>query len=94
MFARVAASTRAHSRLLAGTVAAGATLAVANHYNNNNKLISNDVSLISPVEKPDVKLPTRDELLDKLSRTNQFDVLSSVVVPQVPVVLWTLPLEV
>lgn len=75
MFARVAASTRAHSRLLAGTVAAGATLAVANHYNNNNKLISNDVSLISPVEKPDVKLPTRDELLDKLSRTNQFDVL-------------------
>lgn len=75
MFARVAASTRAHSRLLAGTVATGATLAVANHYNNNNKLISNDVSLISPVEKPDVKLPTRDELLDKLSRTNQFDVL-------------------
>ncbi|KAL3232541.1 Glycerol-3-phosphate dehydrogenase, mitochondrial [Nakaseomyces bracarensis] len=76
MFARVAASARTHSRLVAGTVAAGATLAVANHYNNKNwNQINNDVSLISPVEKPDVSLPTRDELLDKLSKTNQFDVL-------------------
>lgn len=76
MFARVAASARARSRLVAGTVAAGAaTLAVASQYSWNQARISNDVSLISPVEKPEVHLPTRDELLDKLSKTKEFDVL-------------------
>lgn len=72
-------------RILPKAFALTSAIAVAGaltvQYNNHRKIernfngISNDVSHFSPVDKPNVNLPTRKDLLSKLSKTDQFDVL-------------------
>lgn len=78
MFARHSKSFLPKAFALTGAIAAAGALTV--QYNNHRKIgnfkgISNDVSVLSPVDKPNVNLPTRKDLLSKLSKTDQFDVL-------------------
>lgn len=75
MFARAGRSL--WPRAVALTAAATVAGMGAVKYNDSveQRRIANDVSLQSAVEKPNVKLPSREDLLSKLSKTDQFDVL-------------------
>lgn len=75
MFARAGRSL--WPRAVALTAAATVAGMDAVKYNDSveQRRIANDVSLQSAVEKPNVKLPSREDLLSKLSKTDQFDVL-------------------
>ncbi|CDF91935.1 ZYBA0S16-00408g1_1 [Zygosaccharomyces bailii CLIB 213] len=60
---------------VAGLAGVG-TLAVQ-HYNESRRqqILRNEVPQVSIVQKPNVTLPTREELLSKLQKTDQFDLL-------------------
>lgn len=75
MFARAGRSL--WPRAVALTAAATVAGMGAVKYNDSveQRRIANDVALQSAVDTPNVKLPTREDLLSKLSKTDQFDVL-------------------
>lgn len=75
MFARAGRSL--WPRAVALTAAATVAGMGAVKYNDSveQRRIANDVALQSAVDTPNVKLPSREDLLSKLSKTDQFDVL-------------------
>lgn len=75
MFARAGRSL--WPRAVALTAAATVAGMGAVKYNDSveQRRIANDVALQSAVDTPNVKLPLREDLLSKLSKTDQFDVL-------------------
>lgn len=64
-------------KALALTGAAGAGMLTVQHYNDSRKQLAlrNEVPYVHSVEKPNVTLPTREELLSNLQKTDQFDLL-------------------
>ncbi|QLG74100.1 hypothetical protein HG535_0F06120 [Zygotorulaspora mrakii] len=79
MFARSGRSILPRMAAL-GAVSAGAGYLGLQCYNNSKREsqfdgVWNDVSVSSLVERPNISLPTRTDLLSKLSKTDEFDVL-------------------
>lgn len=72
MFARAGRSFTSKRWTLAGVVATAGVVASVKY---NEHRIGNEVAVKSVVETPNVKLPERKDLLSKLSKTDQFDVL-------------------
>lgn len=60
---------------LTGTL--GGALALHEYMDSRRQrlALSNEVPVVSPVKKPSVNLPTRDDLLSNFQKTDQFDVL-------------------
>lgn len=60
---------------LTGTL--GGALALHQYMDSRRQrlALSNEVPVVSPVKKPSVNLPTRDDLLSNFQKTDQFDVL-------------------
>lgn len=75
MFARAGRSVWPRAVALTAAVSAAGMASVKYNEFAEQRRIENEVALKSAVEKPDVRLPSREDLLSKLSKTDQFDVL-------------------
>lgn len=73
MFANATRRMVVPAAFAAATVG-GATI-LWHQQQQQKSVINNDVTVTNPVQKSKINLPTRQDLLSKLSKTNQFDVL-------------------
>lgn len=72
MFARAGRAFLPRALVVSGAVATAGVVAGVKY---RESVVANEVGMRSPVDVPEVKLPTRKDLLSKLSKTDQFDVL-------------------
>lgn len=76
MFARAGRSVLPRALAVTGAVATVGVVAGLKYQEHlREQRVWNDVAMKSAVERPNVNLPTREDLLSKLSKTDEFDVL-------------------
>ena len=74
-YRRLVTSRKLLSTGLVVTLIGGATLYSTNFLTQKVNVIGNEAKLASPVDKPNVSLPSRSDLLSNLKKTDKFDVL-------------------